>query len=390
MIPRLQSLKTKQNLLLFGARGTGKSTLLKKLFPSKGSLWIDLLDYKQESSLSKNPDRLSFLLKGQSFQRVIIDEIQKIPKLLDIVHKETEKNKKIQFIMTGSSARKLKRGQANLLAGRAIASYLYPLSFFELKKNFNLLKYLQFGGLPKLSNLNSKSEKLLFLESYVQNYLKEEILQEQIIRKIQPFKNFLEVIAQINGQIINYSKFSREVGVDHKTIQNYFSVLEDTLLGFFLPAYHRSIRKQQQKSPKFFLFDLGVKRALEGTTAIPLKPGTYAFGSAFEHFIFLECYKLNHYFRKGYKFSYLKTKDGLEIDLIVQRPGKQDILVEIKSSTEIREEHTKKLSHISSSWNKPCEMQAWSQDTQTQKIKKVKCLHWKTGLKTLFNINIKS
>ena len=386
MIPRLQNLKTKQNLLLFGARGTGKSTLLKALFPKKGSLWIDLLDYKQESSLSKNPDRLSFLLKGNSFQRVIIDEIQKIPKLLDIVHKETEKNKKIQFIMTGSSARKLKRGQANLLAGRAIASYLYPLSCFELKKNFNLLKYLQFGALPKLSNLNPRSEKLLFLESYAQTYLKEEILQEQIIRKIQPFKNFLEVTAQINGQILNYSKFSREVGVDHKTIQNYFSVLDDTLLGFFLPAYHRSIRKQQQKSPKFFLFDLGVKKALERTTAIPLKPGTYAFGSAFEHFIILECHKLNHYFRKGYKFSYLKTKDGLEIDLIVQRPGKKDVLVEIKSTTEIREEHTKKLYHISASWDKACKMQVWSRDTQAQTIKKVKCLYWKTGLKTLFSI----
>ena len=385
MILRYQRLKTKQNLFLFGARGTGKSTLLKMLVPVKRTLWIDLLNYKQESSLSKNPDRLSFLLEGNSFQRVIIDEIQKVPKLLDIVHKETERNKKIQFIMTGSSARKLKRGQANLLAGRAVAYYLYPLSYFELEKSFNLLKYLQFGGLPKLLNLRSKQEKLLFLESYVQNYLKEEILQEQILRKIQPFKNFLEIVAQINGQIINYSKFSREIGVDHKTIQNYFSVLVDTLVGFFLPAYHRSVRKQQQKAPKFFLFDLGVKKTLEGTTTIPLKSGTYAFGAAFEHFILLECHKLNHYLRKGYKFFYLKTKDGLEIDLIIQRSGNKDVLVEIKSTTEIREEHTKRVRQIASAWNNPCEIQVWSQDSQIQKIKQIKCLPWQTALKKLFN-----
>ena len=288
--------------------------------------------------------------------------------------------------MTGSSARKLKRGQANLLAGRAVAFYLHPLSCFELGLGFNLLKYLQFGGLPKLLSLKSKREKVLFLESYVQNYLKEEILQEQIIRKIHPFKNFLEVVAQVNGQIINYSKFSREVGVDHKTIQNYFSVLEDTLVGFFLPAYHRSIRKQQQKAPKFFLFDLGVKKTLEGTLAIPLKSGTYAFGQAFEHLIFSECYKLNHYFRKGYKFSYLKTKDGLEVDLIIQRPGKKDILVEIKSTEEVREEHIKTICQIASAWNHSCEIQVWSRDPQIQQMKQVKCLPWQIALKRLFNI----
>ena len=359
---------------------------MKMLFPSKKSLWIDLLDYRQENRLSKNPDRLSFLLKGNSFQRVIIDEIQKVPKLLDIIHKEIERNKNIQFVMTGSSARKLKRGQANLLAGRAVACYLHPLSCFELGMNFSLTRYLQFGGLPKLLSLKSKKERVLFLESYVQNYLKEEILQEQLVRKIQPFKNFLEIVAQINGQIINYSKLSREAGVDHKTIQSYFSVLEDTLVGFFLPAYHRSVRKQQQKAPKFFLFDLGVKKTLEGTSVIPLKSGTYAFGSAFEHFILLECHKLNHYFRKGYRFFYLKTKDGLEIDLIIQRPGKRDVLVEIKSAEEIRQEHTKTIRNIASAWDRPCEMQVWSRDSQVQKINRVKCLPWQEALKMLFNV----
>ena len=386
MIQRLQNLKTKQSLFLFGARGTGKSTLLKQIFSSKKTLWIDLLDYKQESALSKNPDRLSFLISGNSYKTVIIDEIQKVPRLLDVIHKEIEQNKKIQFIMTGSNARKLKRGQANLLAGRAIAYYLYPFSCFELKKDFQLRSALHFGELPKLLNLKSKKEKILFLESYVQNYLKEEILQEQLIRQIQPFKNFLEIAAQLNGQTINYSKFARETGSDHKTIQNYFSILEDTLIGFSLPAYHRSIRKQQQKAPKFYLFDTGVKRALEGILILPLKFKTFSFGQAFEHFVLLECVKLNHYLRKSYKFSYCKTKNGLEVDLVIQRPGKKELLVEIKSAEEIRRDHIKTIKHFSKDWKVSHEAQLWSMDKQTQIIEGVKCLPWRTALKKLFNL----
>lgn len=385
--PRLQGLKTRQSLFLFGARGTGKSTLLKALVSEKDSLWIDLLDYRQESRLSKNPDRLSFMLEGAGagsgrFKRAVIDEVQKIPKLLDIVHKES--GKRTQFIMTGSSARRLKRGKANLLAGRAALFFLYPLACFELRGAFDLKNHLQFGGLPGVLNLKSKKEKLLFLESYAQNYLKEEILQEQIARRAQPFRNFLEMAAQTNGEIVNCSRFAREIGADHKTVQNYFSVLEDTLTGFFLPAYSQSVRKQQQKAPKFFLFDLGLKKALEGSAAFPAKPGSYGFGRAFEHFILLECRALNHYFRKGYKLSYLKTKDGLEIDLAVQRPGKKDLLVEIKSSPEVREEHAKALRLLSGAWPRPVEAQVWSRDPQKQKIGNILCLHWREALKKTF------
>ncbi|MCZ0931893.1 MAG: AAA family ATPase [Oligoflexia bacterium] len=384
MVKRLQELKTAQNLFLFGARGTGKSTLLRKLFSKKNTLWIDLLDYKQESLFLKNPDRLSFLLADKKYSAVIIDEIQKAPKLLDVIHKEIEKNKKVKFVMTGSSARKLKRGQANLLAGRAIAFYLYPFSCFELDNSFQLQRALQFGALPKLLELKPKKEKALFLESYVNNYLKEEILQEQIIRRVQPFKNFLEISAQLNGQSINYSKFARETGVDQKTIQNYFSILEDTLIGFFLPAYNRSIRKQQQKAPKFYLFDMGVKKALEETLDIPIKPRTYAFGQAFEHFIILECFKLNHYFRKNYKFSYYKTKTGLELDLIIQRPRQKDLIVEIKSTDEIRKDHIKTIKRLSEDWKQDHLAQVWSLDSQNQKINGINCLHWKSALKKYF------
>ena len=388
MIKRLQKLDTKQNFFLFGARGTGKSTLLKQKFDSNKILWIDLLNYKQENLFSKNPDRLSYLISNKLYKRVIIDEIQKVPKLLDIVHQEIENNKKIQFIMTGSSARKLKRGQANLLAGRAVAYYLYPFSFLELEKKFKLKKALQFGLLPQLLNLNSKKEILLFLESYVENYLKEEILQEQIIRNIQPFKNFLEIMAQLNGETINYSRFAREIGADHKTIQNYFSILEDTLIGFFLPAYSRSIRKQQQKAPKFYLFDIGVKRALEGILTLPIKKHTFSFGKAFEHFLILECVKLNHYLRRYYKFSYFKTKNGLEIDLIIQKPDKKEILVEIKSTSAVRKDHVSKLNKFSQDWDTAHSKQLWSLDSQIQNIQGVKCLPWQIALKKIFKIPI--
>ena len=387
MIQRLQKLNTKQSLFLFGARGTGKSTLLQQKFDSSKTLWVDLLNYKEESLFSKNPDRLSFLISNKLYKKVIIDEIQKAPKLLDIVHKEIVKNKKIQFIMTGSSARKLKRGQANLLAGRAVAYYLHPFSYLEQGEQFHLNQALQFGGLPQLSNLKSKKEKLLFLESYVENYLKEEILQEQIVRKIQPFKNFLEIMAQLNGETINYSKFAKEIGADHKTIQNYFSILEDTLLGFFLPAYSRSIRKQQQKAPKFYLFDTGVKRALEGILTVPMKTHTFSFGKAFEHFLILECFKLNHYLRKSYKFSYFKTKNGLEIDLIIQKPGKKEILVEIKSTDTLRKDHASKLNRFSKDWASPHSKQLWSLDAYIQNIQGVKCLPWSIALKKMFQIS---
>ena len=387
-IPRHQTLKTRQSFFLFGARGTGKAALLKCLYPHKDILWIDLLNHRHEKALSKNPDQLLSLIRSRPrtrpYKKVIIDEIQKAPKLLDVIQQAMGQFRAVQFIMTGSSARKLKRGQANLLAGRAVTYNLYPLSCFELGEHFRLLEALQFGGLPQLFYLKTKKEKMLFLESYVQTYLKEEILQEQVIRQVLPFKNFLEIAAQLNGQTINYSKFSRETGVDYKTIQNYFFILEDTLAGFFLPAFHRSVRKQYQKAPKFYLFDLGVTKALENTIHIPLKKSTFAFGRAFEHFLILECYKLNHYFQKRQKFFYYKTANGLEIDLIIKQPGKKEILVEIKSTTEIRKEHIKTIKNFSADWTAAHQAQVWSLDPETKNIQGVLCLPWQRALKKLY------
>ena len=386
MVHRLQKLHNSYSFFLFGARGTGKFTLLKQKFESSKTetLWIDLLSDEDEDRFHRHPKELSYILAHKSYQRVVIDEIQKVPKLLDIVQQEMSKSQHPQFIMAGSSARKLKKGLGNLLAGRAFTYHLYPLTVFELKNDFHLIDTLCFGTLPGLLKLTSKEDKKEFLRSYVQTYLKEEIRMEQFLRKLDPFKDFLEIVAQQNGKIINYSKIANDVGVDYKTIINYFTLLEDTLLGFFLPPFHRSIRKQQRQSPKFYLFDLGVKKALERTLNLDIVQHTYTFGETFEHEVIRECICLNAYLKKEYKFSYLRTKDGAELDLIVQRPGQKDLLVEIKSTSLIKENHLKHIKHLQKDWDRPCEAQVWSLDQHTKKIHHIECVFWKDALKQLF------
>ena len=209
-------------------------------------------------------------------------------------------------------------------------------------------------------------------------------MQEQIIRKIDYFRDFLEVAAQTNGQIINYSKISDDVGIDDKTVTQYFYVLRDTLVGLLLPPYHRSVRKQQIKSPKFYFFDLGVKKALERSLDSPLVPQTSAYGRAFEHFIILECHRLNEYYARDYRFYYLKDKEGMEIDLIIDRGRKSDILIEIKSSTKITEGDIKTLKKIFQSWGRPCDPQLWSCDKLEKTIEGIFCLYWKNALKKTF------
>ena len=271
MFPRLRHFSHKHSFFLFGPRGTGKSTLLKKRFDQSQCLWLDLLDSDVEDRFFRNPSDLYAIVKAlpDEIHYVIIDEIQKVPKLLDEVHRLIEETDKI-FILTGSSARKLKHGGANLLAGRAFVYHLYSLSCFELKEQFDLEKALHWGTLPKIFSLEEDSEKSEFLRSYADTYLKEEIWNEQVIRKLQPFRRFLEVAAQCNGKIINYANIARDVGVDDKTIKEYFFILEDTMIGFFLEPFHNSFRKRLVEKPKFYFFDPGVVRSLSRRLSVPL------------------------------------------------------------------------------------------------------------------------
>ena len=384
MIQRMPGLHSHNSFFLFGARGTGKSTLIQTKYDSQTTLWIDLLLYEEEEKFSYNPDELIFILNNKSYQRVVIDEIQKVPKLLDIIQKVMREKPNIQFIMTGSSARKLKRGSGNLLAGRAFQYFLFPFSVFELDTNINFDSVLEFGSLPEVFHKKTKSDKKEFLKSYVQTYLKEEIVSEQIVRNLNPFRNFLQIASQQSGQIVNYSKIAQDIKSDDKTVKNYFSILEDTLLGFFLPCYHKSIRKQQRQAPKFYFFDTGVQRALNKQLSSPLIKNTYAYGHAFEHRVILECFYLNEYLRKDFSFYYLRTKDQNEVDLIIERPGKPDVLVEIKSSQSIQERHINQLNLLTKAWPTPYQAQVWSQEKTSKKIEKVECLFWKEALKSLF------
>ncbi len=384
MIQRIPALHPKNSFFLFGARGTGKSTLIESRYRSSETLWIDLLLHEEEEKLSHRPDELIFTLGQKSYKRVIIDEIQKVPKLLDIVQKLMREKPLIQFIMTGSSARKLKRGSGNLLAGRAFPYYLFPFSVFELSSKIPLNDILEFGSLPEVIKKQTRQDKTAFLKGYTQTYLKEEIISEQIIRKLNPFRNFLQVAGQQNGQIINYSRIAQDIRADDKTVKSYFSILEDTLLGFLLPAYHKSFRKQQSQAPKFYFFDNGVRRALDKQINIPLVEGASAYGNAFEHRIILECFYLNEYFQKDFDFSHLRTKEGHEIDLIIERPGQPDVLVEIKSAKAVQERHIKTLARFKKDWPKNSTAQLWSQDKTGKNIQGVECLFWKEALKSLF------
>lgn len=384
MFPRLRHVSHKHSFFLFGPRGTGKSTLLKKRFSSTQCLWLDLLDSSVEEQFFLNPSNLYAIVKAlpEKITHVVIDEIQKVPKLLDEVHRLIEETNKL-FILTGSSARKLKHGGANLLAGRAFVYHLHSLSCFELKEQFDLNQALHWGTLPKIFSLSGNIEKSEFLRSYADTYLKEEIWNEHVIRKLPPFRRFLEVAAQSNGKIINYANIAKDVGVDDKTIKEYFCILEDTMIGFFLEPFHNSFRKRLVEKPKFYFFDPGVVRSLSRRLSIPLIPKTAAYGEAFEHFILLEFIRLSSYFQPDYRFSFIRTAGDVEVDLVIERPGKPLLCIEIKSSSTIDESDigsfiriTKDIEHS--------EAIVLSQDRFVKKFGHVTCYPWEQGIVECF------
>jgi predicted AAA+ superfamily ATPase len=383
-LPRLLKLPQNESFFLFGARNTGKSTLLHKCFSATTSLWVDLLDPEEEDRFSRNPNELKEIVLAMSSEitHVIIDEVQKVPKLLDVVHSLIESTK-IHFVMTGSSARKLKHGGANLLAGRAYVYNLFPFSFLEIDKLFNLSAALQWGLLPRVVLAPAEEQKAKFLQAYSYTYLKEEIWVEQFIRKIDPFRRFLEVAAQCNSKIINFANIARNVGVDDKTIKEYFSILEDTLIGFFLEPFQNSLRKRLSAKPKFYFFDTGVVRALARLLSVPIRPETSAYGEAFEHFVILECFKLANYFKSEYRFSYLKTKDDAEIDLVIERPGEPLLFIEIKSAININREDLGNLIKLSSD-AKNCEAVCFANVKRKKAIDNITIYPWADGVKHFF------
>ena len=384
MFNRLVKPLKSKSFFLFGARTTGKSTFLKSLFLDEQVLWLDLLDLSLEAEFQRNPmslvQRLDAYRDNKNYRWVVIDEIQKVPELLDVIHQEIEK-KRFLFALTGSSARKLKRGSANLLAGRALQNFLFPLTYQELDSKFDLDFVLQWGSLPEIFSLDEETRNET-LRAYSNIYLKEEIQAEQIVRKMAPFRAFLEIAATSSGQVINFSKISRAIGSDPVSVKSYFEILEDTLLGFLLPPYEKSVRKRQRKSPKFYFFDLGVQRALKKQIDLPVRAGTYEYGRLFEQFIILEIYRLAHYYRKDWSFSYLLTKDGAEIDLIIERPGDTTVLLEIKSAEKITKDDLRHLIQLKADIDNS-ESFCFSREKISRTIDGIKCLHWKEGIESL-------
>ncbi len=323
IIKRIQDIKlpADRSAFLWGPRKTGKTTLLKQKFPD--ACWIDLLDHDMFLALSRKPTGLRQILEAQSSRVVVIDEVQKVPSLMDEIHWLIE-NRDYQFILSGSSARKVKRSTANLLGGRAWRFELYPLVTHELKEKFHLEKALLYGLLPS-HYLSTDSE--MDLRSYVFDYLKEEIQAEALTRNVPAFSRFLDSAAATNGMLLNYSNAAREAGVSVKTIREYYQILEDTLIGRQLPPWKKSKKRRLIETSKFYFFDTGIVSALLSYKT--LHPATDNFGRAFEHFIFQECWAYRHYSRLDFPIHFWRTAAGSEVDFVL---GDAEVAIEIKSS----------------------------------------------------------
>jgi predicted AAA+ superfamily ATPase len=330
MFTRKQILIDAENhsLFLWGARQTGKSTLLKALFPN--ALWFDLLQSDIYERLSKNPSilRETILAKTES-ETVIIDEIQRIPELLNEVH-WLMTNERKKFVLSGSSARKILRGGYNLLGGRALRYELYPLVSSEIP-DFDLVRALNNGLLPR-HYLATNAKKLL--SAYIGNYLKDEIAAEAKIRNIQSFSKFLEAAAFSNGEMVTYANIAADCGVSAPTVKEYFQILEDTLIGRFVQAYQKKPKRRVITAPKFYFFDVGIVNHLLKRGKIEF--GTEIFGNAFEHFIYHEIYAHSQYSGLEYPISYWRTASQIEVDFIL---GDNEVAVEVKSTTNVSSRH---------------------------------------------------
>ena len=321
----LARLLEKKSFFLFGPRGTGKTTLIQRTLPDVTI--IDLLEIKTYREYLKNP---SIISQQKLKPIVVIDEVQKLPEILDEVHRLIEAQR-LTFLLTGSSARKLKRGGANLLAGRAWWAEMFPLTSAEIP-DFDLLTYLNRGGLPAVYPSEDYVEEL---RAYTALYLKEEIQDEALTRKVVQFSEFLDLMALSNGEEISYQSLAGDCGVSPNSIKNYIQVLEDTLVAFQLKAFTKTRKRKAISRSKMYLFDIGVTNSLANRGDI--LENSELFGKAFEHFIMMEVRAFLSYYRKNIRMCYWRSTSRFEVDLILDnRWG-----IEIKSAASIQDKHLK-------------------------------------------------
>ena len=320
------------SVFLFGARQTGKSTLLQRRFPN--AMYIDLLKSEIYERYRRAPQLLRTDVGLLPKDRVIIiDEVQKIPALLDEVH-WLMVNEERRFVLSGSSARKLKRGGANMLGGRAVSMRLFPLVSAEIP-DFDLVKACNHGLLPRHYEIKEPNRRL---KSYVGDYLREEISAEALVRNLAVFSRFLEIAAFCDGEMLNYNNIASDCGVSAPTIKEYFSILEETYIGYTIPPFTKTKKRTALQTRKFYLFDVGIANYLQKRTF--MQPESTDFGKAFEHLIFQEVIAYLSYSEKDKELYYWRTTRGYEVDMIL---GEGEVAIEIKSAREIVSRHTKGL-----------------------------------------------
>ena len=322
-----------ETFFLWGPRQTGKTTLLEAIYPD--ALRIDLLKAEEYRRYLQNPEVLrSQLATGTQPLQVVIDEIQKVPQLLDEVHWLHE-HRGLRFALCGSSARKVKRGHANLLGGRAVRYELYGLTAVELEQQFELTRLLNHGYLP---TIYLSDTPLRFLNGYVADYLKEEVAAEGLVRNLPTFSEFLNIAALSDTELVNFSTIARDCGVSSHTIKAYFEILEDTLLGKWLPAYRKRPKRRVIGAPKFYFADVGVVNYLARRGR--LEPGSELFGKAFENWVFHEISAYNSYAEQFASLSHWRLTSGIEVDFIV---NDMEVAVEAKATARVTTDHLKNL-----------------------------------------------
>lgn len=344
----------KSSFFLFGPRQVGKSTFLQTL---NAGLTIDLLNPEAQLTYNKNPNILLEQVNAlEKNTTIIIDEVQKVPKLLDIIHSLIEKNPSLRFILCGSSARKLRHGSSNLLGGRAVYRSMHPLTIDELGDHFRLPLVLHYGSMPKIYSLlleNKFDQARDLLRAYSVAYLNEEIKAEALVRNLGGFQNFLDIAAAQFAEQINFSSVSRECQVSLPTVREYYSILEDTLIGFFLFPHLKSLRKRMSHSPKFFFFDNGVTRSILGT--LKDEVSSIQQGRLFEQWIIQEVMRLNEYYQLDWKLTFWRTSHGAEVDLLISRGNTILYAIECKSTPHVSASDLTGLKSFRSEYPKvPC------------------------------------
>ncbi|NBU72456.1 MAG: ATP-binding protein [Bacteroidetes bacterium] len=336
-IERLLKLPSKgvETFFLWGARQSGKSTLLRRNYPEVR--WLDLLQAETFRRYSTNPELLRQELEQSGEKFVVIDEIQKVPALLDEVHWLHE-NRGVHFALCGSSARKLKRGHGNLLGGRGARFELFGLSAMELGDSFDLDRMLNQGTIPRIY-LSENPRRLL--NAYVAEYLAEEVMAEGLVRQLPPFSNFLNAAALSDTEQVNYTNIARELGVSRETVRGYFEILEDTLIGYLLPSYRKRPKRRVVAADKFYFSDVGVANFLAKRGQVI--QGGELYGKAFENWVLHELRCYDSYRERYANFSYWRLSSGIEVDFII---NELECAIECKSTSLVQEKHLKGLREL--------------------------------------------